>query len=131
MLKQNKDPVLSNNIGNGNLSLIEVFAEVAAVPPPIGVNTTCRPRKLPRLSNVSFSIVTGFLCRLPSCQNQTGLTGERLKRKRKIILMLLFAFEVDTLEIALREQLEFVDKIFIVESSMSHKRVKELYSIVQ
>ena len=45
--------------------------------------------------------------------------------------MLLFAFEVDTLEIALREQLEFVDKIFIVESSMSHKRVKELYSIVQ
>ena len=37
--------------------------------------------------------------------------------------MILFAFEVDTLEIALKEQQDMVDKIFIVESSVSHKGV--------
>ena len=37
--------------------------------------------------------------------------------------MLLFGFEVDTLEIALREQIELVDKVFIVESSLTHKGV--------
>ena len=41
---------------------------------------------------------------------------------RKIVLIILFSFEVDTLEVALREQQEMVDKIFIVESSSSHKR---------
>lgn len=53
--------------------------------------------------------------------------------------MLLFSFEVDTLgrfwilfssnniflvEIALREQQEFVDKIFLIESSFTHKGVR-------
>ena len=47
-----------------------------------------------------------------------------MKQRRKIVLMLLFAFEVDTLEIALKEQQDMVDMIFIIESSMSHKRVK-------
>ena len=37
--------------------------------------------------------------------------------------MILFGFEVDTLEIALREQLGLVDKLFIVESSVTHKGV--------
>ena len=37
--------------------------------------------------------------------------------------MILFGFEVDTLEIALREQQDMVEKIFIVESSFSHKGV--------
>ena len=37
--------------------------------------------------------------------------------------MILFGFEVDTLEIALKEQQDLVDKIFIVESSASHKGV--------
>ena len=37
--------------------------------------------------------------------------------------MILFGFEVDILEIALREQQDLVDKIFIVESSASHKGV--------
>ena len=40
-----------------------------------------------------------------------------------MILMILFGFEVDTLEIALREQLGLVDKLFIVESSVTHKGV--------
>ena len=40
--------------------------------------------------------------------------------------MILFGFEVDTLEIALREQLNFVDKVFIVESTLTHKGVRFL-----
>ena len=39
--------------------------------------------------------------------------------------MVLFAFEVDTLEIALMQQQDLVDKIFIVESSASHKGVRQ------
>ena len=37
--------------------------------------------------------------------------------------MILFGFEVDTLEIALREQLTLVDMVFIVESTLTHKEV--------
>ena len=37
--------------------------------------------------------------------------------------MIIFSFEVDTLEIALKEQQDMVDKIFIVESSATHKGV--------
>ena len=38
--------------------------------------------------------------------------------------MFLFSFEVDVLEIALREQQDLVDKIFLVESSASHRGVR-------
>ena len=41
-----------------------------------------------------------------------------------MILMILFGFEVDTLEIALREQCEVVDKIFVVESTYTHQGVE-------
>jgi len=36
-------------------------------------------------------------------------------------MMTMFGYEVDTLEIALREQLDYVDKIFIVESTVNQK----------
>ena len=39
--------------------------------------------------------------------------------------MFLFSFEVDVLEIALREQQDLVDKIFLVESSASHRGVRK------
>ena len=39
--------------------------------------------------------------------------------------MFLFGFEVDTLEIALREQQDLVDKIFLVESSATHRGVRQ------
>ena len=42
------------------------------------------------------------------------------------MLMFLFGFEVDTLEIALREQQDLVDKIFLVESSATHRGVGPL-----
>ena len=46
--------------------------------------------------------------------------------------MILFGFEVDTLEIALREQMELVDKIFVVESNFTHKGVSvpQRYSLL-
>ena len=37
--------------------------------------------------------------------------------------MMLFSFEVDVLEISLREQIDFVDKIFIVEATTTTKGV--------
>ena len=37
--------------------------------------------------------------------------------------MFLFGFELDVLEIALREQQDMVDKIFLVESSQTHRGV--------
>ena len=41
--------------------------------------------------------------------------------------MFLFGFEVDVLEIALRQQHDLVDKIFLVESSKSHRGVSLSY----
>ena len=68
-----------------------------------------------------------ILSRIPEtrelCQRQPGLTGKMLDNPRRIILMFLFGFEVDVLEIALRQQQDLVDKIFLVESSSSHKGV--------
>ena len=37
--------------------------------------------------------------------------------------MMIFSFEADTLEVALKEQQDMVDKIFIVESSATYKGV--------
>ena len=53
----------------------------------------------------------------------TGLSGERVGQPRAVVMMIMFGFEVDTLEIALREQLEYLDKIFIVESTLNQKGV--------
>lgn len=42
-------------------------------------------------------------------------------------MMTMFGFEVDTLEIALREQLDYLDMIFIIESTLNQKgKVKPL-----
>ena len=41
--------------------------------------------------------------------------------------MLLFSFEVDTLEIALREQQDLFDKIFIVEATTTTKGVSLIF----
>jgi len=86
--------------------LVYTLSHVAALPPHIPINRTCFPPPLPRY---------------PSCKGETGLTGKKLAKPRKVVLMILFAFEVDTLEIALREQMDLLDKIFIVESTITHK----------
>ena len=61
--------------------------------------------------------------REPTCGTETGFTGRRRTKKASIILMMLFSFEVDTLEISLREIQDVVDHIFIVESSKTHRGV--------
>ena len=43
--------------------------------------------------------------------------------------MFLFSFELDVLEIALREQQDLVDKIFLVESSATHRGVRIFQNI--
>ena len=69
------------------------------------------------------------MCRPPDCSGQSALTGERLERPRKLVLLFLFSFELDVLEIALREQQDLVDKIFLVESSATHRGVRIFHNI--
>ena len=38
--------------------------------------------------------------------------------------MMMFGFEVDTLEISLREQLDWVDMVFLVEATTTTKGVR-------
>lgn len=64
-----------------------------------------------------------YTYRYPDCTTQPAFTGELLEKPRKIILMMIFSFELDTLEVALKEQEDMVDKIFLVESSATHKGV--------
>ena len=44
-----------------------------------------------------------------------------LAKERKLILMMMLGFEVDTLEISLREQLDWVDTLFLVEATTTTK----------
>ena len=84
---------------------------LASLPPPVPPSPSCLPPAL--------------LPPPPSCQAETntGLSGERVGQPRAVVMMIMFGFEVDTLEIALREQLEYLDKIFIVESTLNQKGV--------
>ena len=60
-----------------------------------------------------------------------GLSGEMLKNPRKLVLMILFSFESDTLEIGLHDWLDLVDYVFIVEATKTHKGVSiVLYCLV-
>ena len=68
-----------------------------------------------------------------------SISGEKLSAPRKLVTMMMFSFEViseyksyisqfshsqvDTLEIALRDHLDIVDKVFLVEATKSHKGV--------
>ena len=78
-----------------------------ALPPPLPPNPDCHPPPLPSY---------------PECEDP-GLTGARLPHPRKLVLMTLFSFEADTLEIMLKEQQDLVDFIFIVEASTTHRGV--------
>ena len=92
--------------------LVYILANISSSPPPVPVSPSCSPPALPSQ---------------PDCSNQPGLTGEILDTPRRLGLMILFGFEVDTLEIALREQHQVVDKIFLVESTKTHKGVKSYF----
>ena len=60
---------------------------------------------------------------IPTCSGHPGLTGKRLDLPRKIVLLFLFGFEADILEITLKQQHDMVDQIFLVESTQSHRGV--------
>ena len=94
------DPPLSKNS-------ITSLAALAALPPPVPPSPSCRPPPLP----------TEPIC------NDTAFSGQRLDKPRKLALMLLFGFEVDTLEVQLREVVDLVDVIFIVEATVTHHGV--------
>ena len=79
-------------------------------------------------SKSSYLFTNVLLFRIPTCSGQPGLTGKRLDFPRKIVLLFLFGFEADILEIALKQQHDLVDKIFLVESSQSHRGVGLLMS---
>ena len=88
--------------------LLSLVGQSATIPPHVPVNKSCEPEDLPRK---------------PTCSGHPGLTGKRLDIPRKIVLLFLFGFEADILEIALKQQHDMVDKIFLVESTQSHRGV--------
>ena len=94
--------------------LIYILSNVSSLPPPSPPTSTCHPPPLPLR---------------PDCSGQPGLTGEMMEQPRRLGLMILFSFEVDTLEIALREQHHLVDKVFLVESTKTHKGVSGSMSL--
>ena len=85
------------------------LAALAAFPPPVPPSLSCSPPPLP--SN-------------PIC-NDTAFSGQQLQKPRKLALMLMFGFEVDTLEVQLREVADVVDVIFIVEATVTHHGVRK------
>merc|ERR1712018_170001 len=97
----NLSPPLSDNP-------VTSLAALAALPPQVPASLTCRPTPLPSK---------------PIC-NDTAFSGNKLEKPRKLALMLMFGFEVDTLEVQLREVVDVVDVIFIVEATVTHHGVR-------
>ncbi len=85
--------------------LLDALALVASLPPPHSINQSCTPPPLDPH---------------PTCTGGTGFTGTALPAPRRIAHMVLLGFETDTLEILLREELDVVDVLFLVESTRSH-----------
>ena len=101
-------------------SAIHSLAAVAAFPPPVAPSASCSLPSLP----------SSPVCKDPA------FTGAVLPKSRRIVLMLLFGFEVsnspsllpfswhcqvDTLEVMLREVVDLVVKIFLVENTVTHR----------
>ena len=94
------------------------LSHLASLSPPVPPSATCVP--------------PGPLSPPSSCEagSNNGLTGKLLAQPRSIVMMTMFGFEVDTLEIALREQLDYLDMIFIIESTVNQKGVKRIVSFI-
>ena len=74
-------------------------------------------------ANSNHAFLNDQICFRPDCGGQNGLTGQRRHTPARLVLMILFSYEVDVLEIALHEAQDQVDKIVIVEASHSHRGV--------
>ena len=88
-------------------NLVNVLSVLAALAPPVPPSPLCRAPPV----------------RPPTRCEDPGL-GELMVTPRHLVTMILFSFEVDTLEIALKEMMDIVDVIFLVEATKSHKGVK-------
>ena len=102
--------------GHGLEQIINMLTNAVSIEPLHAVHKSCGA------SSISPE--------MPSCHGQSALSGKLLEKPRKIVLMLMFGFEVDTLEIALKQQQDLVDKIFLIESSYTHRGVSFKNSIV-
>ena len=81
------------------------------------VNLSCRPP----IDFTSFGLdETKKLCSEPG---QNIFTGEVNSQAIKIGVVIMLGFESDVVEIRLREMYDFVDKIFIGESTNSHRLI--------
>eukprot|EP00894_Picocystis_sp_ML_P001345 jgi/Pico_ML_1/51862/g2686.t1 len=98
-------PVRWNGAPPPKTQLLEALALVASLPPSHPINQSCTPPPLDPQ---------------PTCTGGTGFTGTPLPSPRRIVHMALLGFETDTLEILLREEVDVVDVIFLVESTRSH-----------
>ena len=87
---------------------VSTLAGLAALAPPVPINESCLRPPLPPV---------------PACMD-SAFSGQPLVRPRKLVLMLLLGFEVDTLEIHLREAVDMVDVVFLVESTVTHHGVR-------
>jgi len=85
--------------------LLHALHAVAAADPLAPINDTCAPPLLPEQ---------------PVCTGGQAFTGKRHPSPRRLYSMLLLGFEVDTLEILLREQVGLVDMFCLVESTRAH-----------
>ena len=86
-------------------ALVEPLARVAATPTG-QTNLSCVPLPLPEQ---------------PSCSD-SAFKGRRRTRPAKIVLLVLFSFEADLLEIMLREVDGLVHKVVLVESTVGHQK---------
>eukprot|EP00667_Euglena_gracilis_P006414 EG_transcript_6468 len=84
--------------------LLRRLTEVAITPPPAPIDPNCTRPPLPAR---------------PSCSDR-AFTGKLLPQPRRIFSMFLLGFEADTLEIHLREHVEFVDLFCVLESTRAH-----------
>eukprot|EP00894_Picocystis_sp_ML_P001347 jgi/Pico_ML_1/51864/g2688.t1 len=98
-------PVRWNGAPPPKTQLLDALALVASLPPSHPINQSCTPPPLDPQ---------------PTCTGGTGFTGTPLPSPRRIVHMALLGFETDTLEILLREEVDVVDVIFLVESTRSH-----------
>jgi hypothetical protein len=101
----NESTVLSWTWEPSKRQLVEALARVARLPPSAGPNSTCRPPALPTP---------------PVCTGASAFTGATLASPRRVAYLMQIGFEGDTLEIALREVLDVVDVVFLVENTRSH-----------
>ena len=91
--------------------LVFTLAEVAALSPPSPPSSSCTPPTLPTRPNCKEQPGSSSCKKCNSNSKKlwifSGLTGELLTSPRKLVLLLLFSFEADTLEVKTRFPISF------------------------